>query len=217
MDVFYQLNDLFKSIPQFIKRAFILSVRLTEYTLIGQSEYTIYKREIAEFETVVDKLKAKTLEDQVISFLCKRLGVSLRRPVITDLYSGNEFDWKGIIMELRGDLGRYHMETMGKLGLVHMIYIRSGLSKNRFMSILAHEMAHAFLREEKLLNKERFLREGFARWVEYHFLLELGEKPIAEKLTQIKTLRGGREILKFLSLEHKLGMKGVMEAVRQMK
>jgi hypothetical protein len=203
-----------RTIPQYIKRAVILSFRLLEFAITGQSEYKIYKGEIADFDVVVDQLKAKILRQHVEKFLWDKLGIKLKKPVVLELYSHSEFTLNGIIMQLEGSLGRYHPERMGQFGIAHMIYVRKGLGRNKFMSILAHEMAHAFLKEEELMPRDRYLREGFARWVEHLYLVDVGEIKEAEKLYKLKSFRAGKAVESYFALEKKIGVKGVMDIVR---
>jgi hypothetical protein len=214
MDVFSKIFYTIKAIPLFIKKLLILFVRFIEFALTGQSEYNIYRGEIADFDIVIDLLKAKILRQHVEKFLSDRLDIKLKRPVVLELFSDGEFNLKGIIMQLDGSLGRYHPEKIGRFGLAHMIYVRKGLTRNKFMSILAHEMAHAFLKEEDLLPRDRYLREGFARWVEHLFLVESGEIKEAEKLYRLKTFRTGKAVESYLELEKKIGVQGVMEKIR---
>lgn len=206
---------ILSNFPLYLKRAFIIFVRFIECSLMGESHYQIHTGTTADFDQVTDLLKVKMLQQEVDVYLRRNMGIQLKRPVIVELYSGNEFNLKGIMMELRGNLGSYYAEKMGKSGIAHIIYVRKGLGKKKFMSILAHEMTHAFLREEKLINTDRFLREGFSRWVEYKILMDKGETEEAEKLRNIRTLRYGKEIEKIIELEGKLGTQGVMKVIRK--
>jgi hypothetical protein len=217
MGIFTRTIYTIMAVPLYIKRILVLTVRFLEYVLTGQSGYNIYRGEIADFDIVSDLLKAKILRQQVEEFLFARLGIKLKKPVVLELFSDGEFNWKGIIMQMEGSLGRYHPEKIGKLGFAHMIYIRKGLSRNKFMSILAHEMAHAFLREEELMPNDRYLREGFARWVEHLFLVEMGEIKEAKKLYRLRSFRTGKAVISFLDLEKKIGVLGVMDKITKNK
>lgn len=214
-EFFDNLFFFIRRIPTLTKRAFIIGMRVMEYWFTGESDYKIHTFYGADFDLVNDKYKANLLKEKVEIYLRRNFGIQLRRPVIVELYSGNQLNLKGIIMELNGNLGSYYYENLGKSGIAHMIYLREGMSRKKFMSVLAHEMTHAFIREEKLMNCDRYLREGFARWVEYNFLLEAGLPEEAEKIKKIKTYRHGKAVEKLFKLEKKVGKDRVMEIIRK--
>lgn len=193
-----------ESVIQFIKRLFVLFVRIIEKTLTGQTDYRIYTSEIADFDAVTDLLQAKLLKKEVEVFMRRTFGISIDKPIVIELYTGDDFNLNGIIMELNGSLGRYHYTKL-KSKMVHMVYVKNGLEKKRFKSVLAHEMTHAFLREADILPTNRFVREGFARWVEYKVLLNLGLDREAEKIKMIKTWKYGKAINRIFALEEKVG------------
>ncbi|MFP4499261.1 MAG: hypothetical protein ACLFQV_13715 [Vulcanimicrobiota bacterium] len=204
-------------IPQFFEGLFILFVRFLEFQLTGQSSYKIHRTNLSLKGLVQDMTRAKVHLEDVKKYMAQKFEIELKSPVILELYSGEEYNLKGIIMELRGSLGRYHFENMGKSGIAHMVYIKKGLDRNRFRTVLAHELAHAYLREKRLMNCDRFLREGFARWIEYKYLTELGEIEEANKIKNIKTYQYGKLIEKFIEIENQFGEENVMESVCKMK
>jgi hypothetical protein len=98
--------------------------------------------------------------------------------------------------------------------MVHMVYVLKGLQKKRFKAVLAHEMAHAFLREEDILKADRAMREGFARWVEYKILQSEGMEEEARKIRNLKTYRYGKAVNRILALEKEVGQDSVIDSLR---
>ncbi len=202
----FYINEILhhiKMLPLYIKRSIIILGRFIEYILTGEAEFKFHTPTGAEFDAVTDKYKAKLLEEEVEVYLRRNFGIKLKEPVIIELYS-HQFDFQGILMELRGTVGRYHQYKMGKSN-THMIYIKKGLPCDKFKSILAHEITHAYIREKELMNCDRYLREGFARWIEYSYLIDHGLKEEAEKILRLKSYSHGANVKKLLELEKKVG------------
>jgi len=204
------LNALFNAY-KVLKKGVILIGRGIEYVFTGQSDYKLYSNKGVVFDAVTDRFKAKLVAEEVKEIMKEHFGISLKRPVIMNLFTGDEFKLKGVCRENRGVKGQYHYEMLGKGGMAHMIYIREGLENREFRAILAHEMSHAFLREEHLMGCHRYLREGFARWIEYKILIYMGLDEEAEKIRNLKTYRYGKAVEKIFRLEKKVGAKKAME------
>jgi len=216
------MAGLFKKIKNQITRllgrlsnVFIFIVRQIEFLFTGQADYMIYPDKISENDRIEDHIKAKKLQSEVEEYLTEKFNLKLEQPVFLEFYSGEQLSIKGLLMELSGTQGGYHFEKFGASGQFHTIFMRKGLPRNKFKSILAHEVAHAFLREKTLVPTDRYLREGFARWIEYKILLDMGETEEAEKLKNIKNWKHGKAIEKVLKLEAKVGVKGVMDVFRR--
>lgn len=206
------------NIIQTARRFVIVAGRLVEYLLTGEAQFNIYTEDgHSIYDQVTDLSKGKLMMEETKIFMRRNFGIILRRPVVLRIQAGNEFNLKGIWMELRGVQGQYHFENMGKSGMAHMIYMQKGLDKKHFQAILAHEMTHAFLRENELMGTDRYLREGFARWVEYHAFESLGLPEEAEKIRELKTWRYGRAVQKFFELERKVGKMGVLEVAAKIQ
>lgn len=198
-----------------VKKTVLGIGRFLEFFTMGETDYKLHTPEGEDFEDVSDLFKARALVAKTKDMMQQGFGIILESPVIINLYEGKEFALKDTKKELCGVLGQYHYENLGKNNLAHMIYIAKGLEKRRFMSVLAHEMTHAFLREAKLMNCDRYLREGFARWVEYKTLIFLGLNEEAEKIVHIKTHKYGKDVEKIFRLEKKVGTEGVIQVLRR--
>lgn len=203
------------TITESLKRILLTLGRGLEYIATGQSDYNLYSHRGVLYETVNDTYKAKEILAEMKEYLRDNFGLVIEAPIIIELYSGNEFSLKGKRRKTKGVLGQYHYENLPGKYMAHMIYISTGLEKRRFRAILAHEMTHAFLREAQLMNCDRYLREGFARWIEYKILLEMGLEKEAEKILDIKTWKYGKAVEKIFRLEKKVGTKGVIEVLKR--
>lgn len=106
-------------------------------------------------------------------------------------------------------LGLY--QRQGRLRVVYALY---GLPRLLFRSVVAHEYAHVWQGEHCPLLNDPVWREGFAEWVAYHHLLHLGAKKAAE---QMKVAEHPYQpgLLRCLELEQRVGVAGVLDAIRR--
>lgn len=110
----------------------------------------------------------------------------------------------GRTMELDGFYRPYNPEE---------IWVVSGLSAARTLGVMAHEMTHCWQSDNAPL-QDRKLKEGFARWVQYHVLLHEGYTSAAYALTRSgdDDYLGG--LLALLAVEKQKGVKGVIDLAR---
>ena len=202
-----------ESLFGYLKRFLILIIRMFERLLTGQSDFRFYSSEIAGFDAVSDLLQAKMLRKEVEVYLRRTFGIFLKKPVVLELYSGSDFNLRGIIMELNGSLGRYHYDRLKNREMIHMVYLLKGMEKRKFKAVLAHEMVHAFCREQDIFPTDRYSREGLARWVEHRMFLDMGMKGEAKKIEKIKTWKYGRAVNRIFKLEKKVGTDRVMKHI----
>lgn len=207
----YVIDNIFNT----MKKILIMGGRLIEYLLTGESDFHFYTADGEVYEQVTYIYKAREILKEMREYLARKYGIEIKSPVIIELYSGDEFNLKGIWLQLRGVMGQYHYENLGKSGMAHMIYLKKGMKKKKFKAILAHEMTHAFLRDQELMGCDRFFREGFARWIEYKTLIDLGLLEEADKIMQIKTWKRGKAVEEIFKIEKKVGIMGVMKALRK--
>ncbi|MCD4786302.1 MAG: hypothetical protein K8T10_20960 [Candidatus Eremiobacteraeota bacterium] len=209
------MHYMFDNIFNTMKKILITGGRLIEYILTGESDFHLYSADGEIYEKVTDIYKAREVLKGMREYLVGKFGMEIKSPVIIELYSGDEFNLKGIWLQLKGVKGQYHYENLGKNGMAHMIYLKKGMNKKKFKAILAHELTHAFLRDQELMNCDRFFREGFARWVEYKTLIDLGLLEEADKIKHIKTWKRGKAVEEIFKIEKKVGISGIMKALRK--
>jgi hypothetical protein len=188
--------------------------RTLEFFFTGETHYFFATSELADVEVVDDRIKANRLLGEVRQLLFNDFGLSVEHPVIVEIEALGRRDLRDALHHRRGSLGKYRMQDMGK-GSAHCISIVGGLGAERFKALLAHEIAHAWLREKNLLTGDRVMREGLARWVEYKVLLKLGRKNEAGKVRGIRLWSYGRGIRRFLDIEERVGEAKVLDFARR--
>ena len=93
------------------------------------------------------------------------------------------------------------------------IAVVSGLPEPLFLSVFAHEWAHAW-QSEHCPEQEMDLVEGFASWVEFKILYELYQD-FAKSLLKESTLKHyGPGLRACLRVEEQLGEQGLIDAVK---
>lgn len=93
------------------------------------------------------------------------------------------------------------------------IYLLYGVPRLTFRTTVAHEYAHAWQGEHCPLLESTMLREGFAEWVAYHYLLTLGARRAAERM--LHSNHPYRPLLEHvLQLEVQLGAEGLLRYMR---
>ncbi|MDQ7824484.1 MAG: hypothetical protein RDV48_16905 [Candidatus Eremiobacteraeota bacterium] len=192
-------------IPAILKSTLVKIGRTIEFLITGQSEFkiTTSEFEVNDKPNVRDLTVAKKLLEEMKSLLAGQYGIKVTYPVVIELIKEQRI-WEYSFSWCAGSLGKYRSHLMFD-EKYHMVYILSGLKRERFKAILAHELTHAFLYEKKLFTENKSFREAMARWVEYRILLSEGEKHEAGKLLKIKSWMYGRGIVKILALEKKVG------------
>lgn len=202
-------------ICRILKFAFEKIARALEFFLTGQSEFKITTTEFADNDIVKDIVTAKKLLERVKLVLLDRFDIEVKCPIVVELVKEDK----------RWDYGfSWFAESLGKYKSYdfidekyHMIYILSGLKRERFKAILAHELTHAYQRENDLFMKNKLFKEGLARWVEYKILLQEGEEDEARKLLKIKHWIYGKGITRFIELEKGTGEKDLVTKLRKME
>jgi hypothetical protein len=93
------------------------------------------------------------------------------------------------------------------------IYILSGEEKTDSAATLVHEYTHAW-QSRNCPSQDRALKEGFACWIEYRYLVSIGKRSMAQNLTRHQDPDYGASLVKLLELEKKLGVKGLVNYVK---
>jgi len=203
------------NIPGLLKKIFVICGRTLEYALTGQSEFKITTSEFAEHDIIRDLVVAKMLLEELKPVLIDRFDMAVKKPVVIELMTPDK-RWNYTFSWLEESLGKYTSHKMID-EKYHLVYLLSGLSRNRFKAILAHELTHAYLYENQLFCTNRAAREGLARWVEYKILLAEGESVEAEKLLKIKHWIHGRGIYKVIELEKQTGERNLFNELLRME
>lgn len=137
------------------------------------------------------------------------LGLAVSRDILLKLRTPDELNVEnagngGRALEVEGFYRPYNPES---------IWVVCGMSTSRTLGVLAHELTHAWQSDNAPL-QDRKLKEGFARWVQYHVLRNEGF--VAEALALTRSgdddYRGG--LLALLEIEKQRQVRGVIELAR---
>jgi len=200
------------NLKRILSSLFVAIGRALEFIMTGQSDFKITTEEFAAQDVVKDLAAGKKILDELRIDLKARFDINVTRPVVLELVKEGktgsyDFSW------LAESLGKYRSHMMID-GRYHLVYVQSGMKKERFRAILAHELTHAYQHEVGLFSTNRAFREGLARWVEYKVLLLEGQQEEAVKLLKLRSWLYGRGIIKFLELEKKTGEQGLIPSLQ---
>ncbi|MEW6279475.1 MAG: hypothetical protein AB1758_12670 [Candidatus Eremiobacterota bacterium] len=179
--------------------------RAIEFALTGQSGYQLATSEFLSSSTIDGSVQARLAMDEVLPELAEGFSIRLSWPVLLELGRPQGLGWKASLYHAEGNMGRYSPQDLGKGKRAHQVTVVPGLARPRFRSILAHELVHAYQHEHKILTRNVALREGMARWVEYHVLLRSGCTAEAQRLLKIRHYMFGKAIRSVLEHEKNHG------------
>ena len=192
-----------------LENAINLMGRSLEFALTGQSNFRINLGDSAKYVTINEPIQAKIAQDDVRLQMRELFGIDFRWPILVDLKQPPPLGWKATFYNPDGNLGRYTMQELRGYP-THQLQIAPGMTRLRFCALLAHELTHAYQREMSILASNQALREGMARWVEWHFL-KRSKVEEAQKLLKIKHYTFGRAIDTIVEFEKIHGRSKTME------
>lgn len=182
--------------------------RAIEVALTGQSTFQLTKGEFATSATIDNRVQARMALDEVVGTLDREFGIRLEWPILLELQKPPAISWKATFYNPEGNLGRYTLQELGPRK-AHQIQVTPGLTRVRFLAILAHEVVHAYQRESGILRGNQALREGMARWIEYR-LLTRSNSPEARKLLHLRMYTNGKSLQTLLDYEARHGTRETM-------
>ncbi len=181
--------------------------RFIEYRLTGQADFRV-SVPFGDARTVETDLEGRLQLDRVRGDLFRDFGLTTRWPVLLEVKAPPPLGWKAGFYHSEGNLGRYETKTLGS-SRGHHVTIRPGLQTPIFRAILGHELVHAVQTEHNILIGNQALREGMARWVEYHFLRD--KQPAeAERLRKLRHYTFGKAIETILEYEESHGRQATL-------
>ncbi len=198
-------------ILKIISGIFVVLGRSIEFFVSGQSDFNIIKSDfdIKKEQSIINDSAAKKLLAQIRKFIDTELYIKVKNPVVLELVRDPA---SCHVPFVKNGIGKYHSHRMF-YEKYHMIYIVSGLTRDKFSSVIAHELMHAFLYENGVFIDNQPMREAAARWAEYSFLILAGSKKEASKLLSITRPEYGGELKKLLELEKKIGRKNIIRHI----
>ena len=94
------------------------------------------------------------------------------------------------------------------------ILILSGLDPAECAATMIHEYTHAW-QSRHCPSQDRALTEGFASWVEYHYLKSIGQRALAQRLTRKSDPDYGASLVQLLQMEKTMGSKGIVDFAKK--
>lgn len=194
---------------QLVERVLTALGQTVERALTGRSEFRLTTSEFHATPSIHDTVQARMVLAEVQAELAQGFGMRLADPVLLELERPPVWGWKAAITTPEGQIGRYVPRQMGERR-AHQILIAPGLVRPRFRGVAAHELAHAWQFERGILRRSRGLREGMARWVEFHVLTRAGLEAEAQKLLKVRRYALGRSLKDILAHEKREGREATL-------
>ena len=186
-----------------------------ERVLTGRSEFQFTTSDFHQTSSVHETIQARMVLREVQQEVAEGFGLRLRAPVLLDLERPMAWGWKAAVAGQAGQVGRYAPRWLGQRR-IHRIVIVPGLPRSRFRAVVAHELVHAWQAELGILRSSRGLREGMARWVEYHVLLRVGLVKEAGQLLKLRRFLLGRSLRDILERERAHGREATLAWLRSL-
>ena len=149
--------------------------------------------------------QAETLYKEVRTFVDTLLGGQMDRVPEVRVVDKDEIQTRkgGRAVQVTGFYRAYNPE---------MVYVLSGHTAKELGPTIAHEYTHAW-QSRNCPSQDRTLKEGFAVWVEYQYLLAKGERNEASSLLDTGRPDYDEGLQKCLEVEKKQGRKGLLKFV----
>jgi len=198
------------AVAQWLVHVFTEVARAIEKACFGQSSFRITTSEFSTASTIDNGVHAKLALAEVRRQLARDFNIELAWPILLELKIPPAKGWKAMVYNPEGNLARHQIVDF-KGSSAHQMWVKPGLTRARFKSLVAHELVHAFQREANFLTQNLSLREGMARWVEFHFLKGSSE---ADRLLKLKNYTFGRSIESILEFESRSGRQATLQWLR---
>lgn len=161
-----------------------------------------------------DPFTANEVFHQVIDALDRSLGLRLNlRPQLMLVDRARLMELARVAAQENGHDTERVLGLFMRQGRKRFIYLQEHLPRILMIQIVAHEFAHAWQGEQAPLLQDNVLREGFAEWVAYHMLQELGAQKKAAQMLQRQDSYG-QGLRELLELERKKSIGDVLKFIR---
>ncbi|HEY3997604.1 MAG TPA: basic secretory protein-like protein [Candidatus Xenobia bacterium] len=159
-------------------------------------------------DVITDDAAAQALFKQAYAIMAE-MGLKIDRDILLNFRTRDELNTEnaghgGRTLELNGFYRAYNPES---------VWVVSGLTKSETIGVMVHELTHAWQSTESP-QQDRKLTEGFARWVEYHTYLKIGDADTARTIQEDPDPDYGGGLRYLLDLEKKQGIPAVVQFAR---
>jgi len=161
---------------------------------------------------VLTQSVAQDLLDEVQWFCQEELGLVVKQP-----YKLRLADTAADIPKLHTDAYTLSLSTVGLWApRERTMWAVKGYPYWFTSAVLAHEHAHAW-QQEHCPRQSQDLMEGFAAWVEWRVVSNLGYTTFAENMYKLPCPIYGRGLRRCLQLEQQVGTAGLLTRVKSMR
>lgn len=155
---------------------------------------------------------AQDLLDEVHWFCREELGLVVEKPYRLQLA-----ETASAIPKLHSDAYTLSLSTVGLWApRERTMWVVKGYPYWFTAAVLAHEHAHAW-QQENCPRQSQDLMEGFAAWVEWRVVSNLGYTTFAENMVKLNCPIYGRGLRRCLQLEEQVGTLGLLNKVRELQ
>lgn len=164
---------------------------------------------------ITDPREAHELFMRVIQALERSLGLTLNmRPQLMLVDHARLVELARAAARENGHDAERVLGLFVRQGRKRFIYLQEQLPRILLIQVVAHEFAHAWQGEQAPLLADNVLREGFAEWVAYKMLQELGAQKKAAQMLQRQDVYG-QGLRYWLKIEQRTDADSVLRQARQ--
>ncbi|OQZ00096.1 MAG: hypothetical protein B6D41_00315 [Chloroflexi bacterium UTCFX4] len=163
---------------------------------------------------IADPREANELFAQVIATLDHSLGMRLNlQPQLMLVDHARLVELARTTTSENGHDAERVLGLFARQGRKRFIYLQEHLPRILLIQVVAHEFAHAWQGEQAPLLTDNLVREGFAEWVAYKMLQELGAQKKAAQMLQRQDVYG-QGLRDMLQVERQRSIMGVLQSLR---
>ncbi len=163
---------------------------------------------------ITDSREAHELFERVVAGLERSLGLELNvRPQLMLVDHARLIELARTAARENGHDAERVLGLFVRQGRKRFIYLQEDLPRILLIQVVAHEFAHAWQGEQAPLLADHLVREGFAEWVAYKMLQELGAQKKAAQMLQRQDVYG-QGLREMLQVERQSSISGVLKFLR---
>lgn len=116
-----------------------------------------------------------------------------------------------------GGVGGFYSFSSNQKGFASRIFVLNGLSYERALAVLCHELTHAWQIDNCPLDQRLVYKEGFAQWVAYKVMLTRGYTDEANILLSSRDAVYGEGLRFMINVEAYYGARGTIDYVKTIR
>lgn len=116
-----------------------------------------------------------------------------------------------------GGVGGFYSFSSNEKGSASRIFILNGLSYERALAVISHELTHAWQIDNCPMEQRLVYKEGFAQWVAYKVMLNRGYIDEANILLSSQDAIYGEGLRFMINVEAYYGVNGTIDYVKKLR